>query len=97
MEFGFSILMFIFGICILLYGVYIYYSKEPFLPYKVEISMKKTVAYRKYLAKMVMIMSLNPIITGIVAFTGNVIITMIVFVGLFILLILLGNKLFTEE
>ena len=97
METGFSVLMFVFGLCILLYGVYIYYSKKPYLPYRVEVSMKKTSAYKRYLAKMVMLISLCPILTGVVAFTGSVLITMIAFVGLFIILILLGNRIFEEK
>ena len=71
MEYGFSIIMFILGVGLLLYGLHLYYSKDPFIPPRVEISMKKTLAYRRYLAKMVMFMSLCPIITGIVAFTNN--------------------------
>lgn len=101
MEYAVFIIMLIFSVCIFLYGVYIYFSKKPFLPPRVEVSMKKTEEYRKYLAKMIMIVSPSPILGGLVTLLGDstlvVILTFIVIIGSFVGFLILGQKIFKEK
>lgn len=61
---GYSIFMSIFGLLIFLYGFYIFNSKHPFVP---RLQKKQTRKYYKYLGKVVMIISVSPIISALIA------------------------------
>ena len=67
--FEYSILMIIFGVAIFLYGIYIYCAKNPFIP-KSNVS-KVTKSYKKYVAKITLIVSVGPILSGLVALLGD--------------------------
>ena len=66
MDEAYGYLMFIFGLGILLYGIYIYTSKNPLIPkyYKKTVTKK----YRHYVGKIVMMCSLSPVLSGISSF-----------------------------
>ena len=98
MDSAFSILMFIFGGCIFLFGLQVYFLKKPFLPMRVEVSMKKTVGYRKYLGKVLMLVSLAPCVSGAIGLLGGRFLFWagIVLIFSFIALITLGIKIFHE-
>lgn len=91
----FSILMIIFSICIFLYGIHIFKSKKPYLPYTYH--GKVTKSYYEYLGKVTMLVSLAPLFGAISAImTNSVLICMSVFVGTFIVIMFLCVKYFHE-
>ena len=61
---GYSILMGTFGLLIFLYGVYVYNSKKPYIPRSYG---KKTKKYYRYVGKTLMIISVSPIISALIA------------------------------
>lgn len=63
------ILMSIFSILILLYGIHLRVSKNPFLP--IRYHGKKTNSYMNYLGKTVMYTALSPFLCGIVSVLGD--------------------------
>ena len=88
------ILMGIFSICIFIYGLYIFSSKNPSLPYTYHGRRDKK--YLKYLGKMTMISSLIPIVcTCIFWLITNIIISFILSVIFCILVFVLGIKIFS--
>ena len=88
------ILMGIFSICIFIYGIYIYMSKNPSLPYTYHGRRDRD--YLKYLGKMTMLSSLIPIIcTFIFCFISNIIISFILSIVFCILVFVLGIKIFS--
>ena len=95
----FFILMMIFGICIFLYGLDIYVSKNPIIPryYKKTISK----SYRHYVGSFVMLVSLSPILSGIVSCFGDsnliVFLSMFTLIASFIILLVVGMKIFKEK
>ena len=98
MDTGYSILMFIFGGCIFLFGVQMFVLKHPFIPIRAAISMKKTVSYRKYVAKVVMFVSFAPIISALFGLLGEAFIgwALLILLFSFIGLLILGIKIFHE-
>ena len=88
------ILMGIFSICIFIYGIYIYMSKNPSLPYTYHGRRDRD--YLKYLGKMTMLSSLIPIVcTCIFCFISNIIISFILSIIFCILVFVLGIKIFS--
>ena len=88
------ILMGIFSICIFIYGLYIFMSKNPSLPYTYHGSRDKN--YLRYLGKMTMLSSLIPIVcTCIFWLITNIIISCILSILFCILLFIFGIKIFS--
>ena len=88
------ILMGIFSICIFIYGIYIYMSKNPSLPYTYH--GRRDRGYLKYLGKMTMLSSLIPIVcTCIFWLITNIIISFILSVIFCVLVFVLGIKIFS--
>ena len=78
---GFQALMFIYGVCICLYGLYICKSKYPFIP---KLHHKATRRYYKYVGKTTMLVGLAPILASIVSSISNT--AFVFFLSIFILI-----------
>lgn len=88
------ILMGIFSICIFIYGLYIFMSKNPSLPYTYHGSRDRN--YLRYLGKMTMLSSLIPIVcTCIFCFISNIFLSFILSILFCILLFIFGIKIFS--
>lgn len=67
MEYGFSILMFIFAAMLLLYALALYRSKDPkMIPRHYSAKMLYPGQYARYVAKIVAVVALAPILSGVV-------------------------------
>lgn len=66
MEYGFSVLMLIFGAALFLYAVILYFSKDEHLIPRSYASKKKGPKYAQQIARVVLLTSLAPIASGIV-------------------------------
>ena len=64
----YAILMGIFGVCVFLYGFFVYFDKDPLLP---KVYKKPTEAYRKFLAKTIMFVSTSFLLSAFIAFLGD--------------------------
>lgn len=82
------ILMSIFSIIILLYGIHLRVSKNPFLP--IRYHGKRTKSYLNYLGKTVMYTAISPFLCGLVTLLGEspvvVFLSGIVLIGSFIVI-----------
>ena len=92
---GYSILMFIFGILIIIFGIYVYTGHDDLLGrgyYK-----KESKQYLKYLGKTIMLIGLSPIISAIISLiVGDSIIPIIVLIVLIVLGFIISIKMFKE-
>ena len=94
---NFAILMLIFGVLIILFGLYIYTGHDALLArgyYK-----KKSKKYLRYLGKSVIVTSLAPIISGISAFIvkDDSLIPVIILIVSFIIIFFIISKHFKES
>ena len=60
----YSIFMCVFGLLLFLYGLYIINSKNPFV---IKLKKRNTRRYYKYVGKTLMILSVSPIFSGLIA------------------------------
>ena len=92
----FSILMFIFGILIILVGFLVYRGHDEFLArgyYK-----KESKSYLKFVGKTTMLVGLSPILSGIVAlFIDNVLLIVLTLIISFVLSFIISVKLFRKS
>ena len=95
---GYPILMFIFGGCIFLYGLDIYFSKNPLIP---KMHKKPTEKEKKFIGKTTMVEALSPILSGLVSLLGDngiiMTISVIVLILSFIGGMILSMKLFGDR
>jgi len=89
---NYAILMFIFGIIILLVGIGIYVGKKELLP--IRYYGKITKNYLKYLGKIIMLVGLSPIFSAVVALfcDENSILPMLILIIFFIINLVIGIK-----
>ncbi len=67
MEYGFSVLMFCFGGLLLLYALALCRSKDPkMIPRHYSAKILYPIQYTRYIAKIVAIVALAPILSGVV-------------------------------
>lgn len=91
-------LMLIFGVIIFLYGVCVMIDKHPLIPkyYKKTISK----SYRFYIGKTLMLVSLSPILSGIVSCFGEstlvVVLSGITLIGSFVALMYIATHNFQK-
>ena len=101
MEIGVFVLMLVFGVCIFLFGLQLCVSKHPYVPYRIQPSIPKRKSYLPYLGKIVMLVSLSPVLGGCVSLLGDsglvMFLTVLTITGSFVGLILLGIKIFHEK
>lgn len=92
---GYAVLMFIFGLLIFIYGLDVYFAKNPLIPryYGKSISKK----YKQYVGKILMVVAISPVLSGIVSYTDNFLLTISVLIVSFIFLLVLTIKIFNKE
>ena len=88
------ILMTIFSIMIFLYGIIIYFSKNPLIP---RYYGKKTKSYLKYLGKAVMVVSPGPLLGGLVGMIDESLIIIILSILTIIIYIVLALIIYTKN
>ena len=88
---GFRVFFLIFGIMIILYGIIIFYSKNPFIP---RMYHKPSKDYKKFVGVTTMMTGLVPIICVLVSFiTDSMLCIMLTFVIFLVLAFYLSYKL----
>ncbi len=95
---GYSLLMYIYGALIFLYGLYAFLSKKPYIPRT--YGAKQERAYYRFFGKTAMLVSLAPILSASVALINDstevLIISMVVFIVTMILAFVISSKCFQK-
>ena len=89
------LLMSVFGAFMYLYGIYIYYSRRPFIPKIRFLQLNKK--ERKRIGKSLMIISLAPLLSAIVAFLGNIKLTLALSWLLLIVIVFLAIRVLSKK
>ena len=98
MEHAYSILMFWFAAALLLYGIFLIYTKDTGLvPKSSSVKKKGKKAYIKILGEIILATSLVPLSSGLIAWNGRTLFGLIVLILGFIACIWEGTRMIKKD